>query len=210
MGAGEFVGEEETMRGKERKERSRRGKRRDGEGNIRGDSRLTDAQNIIPSYAKVSYSSRALTVKQTLDLRARTVACFASAAKATGCTYTLSAPEEEVYAELRNNTPLADAYADLMTGSFKQKIGRRGMTTASTDFGNVTYALPAIHPGFVIESETVNHTAGFTSAAGKRDAHERAMKVAKGLACVGAKFLEDGKFAKEAREAFEKFKKGEE
>lgn len=155
----------------------------------------------------MSYSTRALTVAQTLALRKKTVACFASAASATGCTYELSAPEEEVYAELRNNTPLADAYADLMSSTFGQKIGRSGMTTASTDFGNVTYALPAIHPGFVIESETVNHTLGFTEAAGKKAAHERAMKVAKGLACVGAKFLDDAKFAKEVRKAFERFKK---
>lgn len=94
-----------------------------------------------------------------------------------------------------------------MTKAFGQKIERRGMTTASTDFGNVTYHLPAIHPGFTIESETVNHTKGFTEAAGKKNAHERTMKVAKGLAMVGAKFLADDKFAKDVRKAFEKFKR---
>ncbi|BEI85433.1 hypothetical protein CcaverHIS002_0508340 [Cutaneotrichosporon cavernicola] len=167
------------------------------------------AQNIIPSYAKVAYSSRALTVKQTLELRDKTIACFAAAAKATGCKHVVTAPETDVYAELRNNRLLADAYADLMGHDFKQVIARSGMTTASTDFGNVTYALPAIHPGFVIVSDTVNHTAGFTAAAAKKDAHRRAMVVAKGLAMTGAKFLEDDRFAKEVKKEFERFRREE-
>ncbi len=167
------------------------------------------AQNIIPSYAKVAYSTRALTVKKTLELHDKAVACFVSAANATGCKYEVTAKETEVYAELRNNRVLADAYADLMGHDFKQTIARSGMTTASTDFGNVTYALPAIHPGFTIKSDTVNHTAGFTAAAGKKDAHERAMKVAKGLAMTGAKFLQDDKFAKEVKKEFERFKREE-
>jgi hypothetical protein len=54
---------------------------------------------------------------------------------------------------------------------------------------------------------SVNHTAGFTEYAGKPEAHRIAMKVAKGLACMGAKFLTDDDFAKKVRKEFEKFKK---
>lgn len=165
-------------------------------------------QNIIPAYAKVEYSTRALSVAATLALRTRVIKCFKAAAEATGCTYKVHAPETEVYAELRNNTPLADAYADFMTGTFKQTIGREGITTASTDFGNVTYAMPAIHPGFNLVTEGVNHTPEFTTAAGTRDAHERAIKTAKGLAMVGAKFLADDRFAKDVKRKFDEFKKG--
>jgi hypothetical protein len=35
-----------------------------------------------------------------------------------------------------------------MADSFGDKIIQEGMTTASTDFGNVCYAMPSIHPGF--------------------------------------------------------------
>lgn len=165
-------------------------------------------QNIIPAYAKVEYTTRALSVKATLALRKRVIKCFEAAASATGCTCKVSTPETQVYAELRNNVSLADAYADFMTGAFQQTIGREGITTASTDFGNVTYKMPAIHPGFLVVSKGVNHTPEFTDAAGTQDAHERAIKVAKGLAMVGAKFLEDDKFAKEVKRKFDEFKKG--
>lgn len=164
-------------------------------------------QNIIPAYAKVSYSTRAMDIKTTIELQGKVISCFESAAQATGCKHTLSTPETEVYAELRNNVNLADAYADYMTQAFGQTIARKGMSTASTDFGNVTYAMPAFHPGFHVVSRGVNHTPEFTEAAGTHDAHKRAMKVAKGLAMLGAKFVTDDKFAKEVKHTYEKFKK---
>lgn len=167
------------------------------------------APNVIPDYAKVVYGVRAPDVKSTRELRDKTVACFTAAAKATGCTYSVDVPETEVYAELRNNAPLSDAYADFMTEEFGQRIEKDGMTTASTDMGNVTYHLPAIHAMFQIKNEGGNHTKEFTKAAAEEDAHARAIKAAKGLAMVGAKFIQDDKFAHGVKKAFEDFKKGQ-
>lgn len=39
--------------------------------------------------------------------------------------------------------------------------------SASTDMGNVSYVVPAIHPMFYIGSNEFNHTRGFTTATGK-------------------------------------------
>lgn len=41
-----------------------------------------------------------------------------------------------------------------------QRIDRQQDSTASTDFGDVTYALPACHPGFTIPAAigSGNHT----------------------------------------------------
>ncbi|WVR00039.1 hypothetical protein IAU59_007181 [Kwoniella sp. CBS 9459] len=169
----------------------------------------TWVQNIIPKYAKVSYSTRAVDVKSCLDLRKKTVACFKAAAEATGCSYKVSAPDAEVYAEIRNNTPMARSYASFMEKTFDDKYDMDTITTASTDFGNVCYKCPSIHPGFTIPSPTGagNHTAGFTESAGKPEAHKLAMNVAKGLAIIGAKFLSDDDFAKEVKKEFKKFKR---
>lgn len=38
--------------------------------------------------------------------------------------------------------------------------------TGSTDFGNVTFAVPGIHPYFYIGSNALNHTPEYTVAAG--------------------------------------------
>nr|XP_018261526.1 uncharacterized protein I303_05964 [Kwoniella dejecticola CBS 10117]OBR83684.1 hypothetical protein I303_05964 [Kwoniella dejecticola CBS 10117] len=164
------------------------------------------AQNIIPSYAKVSYSTRALDVKACLDLRRKTIACFKSAAEATGCSYEISAPDQEVYADVQNNKAMALSYQAFMEKTFDDKIEMTGMTTAS----NVTYKCPAFAPNFAIPSPTGsgNHTAGFAESAGKPEAHRLAMKVAKGLAVIGAKFLSDDEFAKEVKKDFKRFKRG--
>lgn len=37
----------------------------------------------------------------------------------------------------------------------------------STDFGNVTFVVPGIHPYFYIGSQALNHTEQYTEAAGK-------------------------------------------
>ncbi|WWC71528.1 uncharacterized protein I206_105486 [Kwoniella pini CBS 10737] len=176
-------------------------------GIIQGSERW--AQNIIPSYAKVSYSTRALDVKACLDLRRKTIACFKSAAEATGCTYDVTAPDEEVYADVQNNKPMSLSYQAFMEKTFGDKIEMTGMSTASTDYGNVTYKCPAFTPNFAIPSPvgSGNHTAGFTESAGKPEAHRLAMKVAKGLAVIGAKFLSDDEFAKEVKKEFKKFKR---
>ncbi|WWC93821.1 hypothetical protein V866_000657 [Kwoniella sp. B9012] len=170
----------------------------------------TWAQNIIPKYSKVSYSTRALDVKACLELRRKTIACFKSAAEATGCTFDISAPDQEVYADVQNNKPLSLSYQDFMEKTFGDKLEMTGMTTASTDYGNVTYKCPAFAPNFMIPSPTGsgNHTAGFAESAGKPEAHRLAMKVAKGLAVIGAKFLSDDAFAKEVKKEFKKFKQG--
>lgn len=37
----------------------------------------------------------------------------------------------------------------------------------STDFGNVTFVVPGIHPYFYIGSDALNHTEQYTEAAGE-------------------------------------------
>lgn len=37
----------------------------------------------------------------------------------------------------------------------------------STDFGNVTFVVPGLHPYFYIGSDALNHTEQYTEAAGK-------------------------------------------
>ncbi|XP_021096380.1 peptidase M20 domain-containing protein 2 isoform X3 [Heterocephalus glaber] len=54
--------------------------------------------------------------------------------------------------------------------------------SGSTDFGNVTFVVPGIHPYFYIGSEALNHTEQYTEAAGSQEAQFYALRVAKALA----------------------------
>lgn len=46
----------------------------------------------------------------------------------------------------------------------------------STDFGNVSFVVPGIHPYFYIGTDALNHTEQYTEAAGEQ-ANERARAV---------------------------------
>jgi len=60
----------------------------------------------------------------------------------------------------------------------------------------VTYELPSLHPSFAIPTKPDggNHTIGFTEAARTEEAHEATLQVAKGLALVGFRVINDEKF----------------
>lgn len=60
----------------------------------------------------------------------------------------------------------------------------------------MTYEIPSIHPSFAIPTkpEGGNHTIGFTEAARTEEAHEATLRVAKGLALVGFRVINDEKF----------------
>jgi hypothetical protein len=62
--------------------------------------------------------------------------------------------------------------------------------------GNVTYELPSIHPSFAIPTKPDggNHTIGFTEAVRTEEAHEATLRVAKGLALIGFRVINDEKF----------------
>ena len=67
----------------------------------------------------------------------------------------------------------------------------------STDFGNVSVLVPALHPFFVIPTDSFPHTHEFAEAAGTVEAHKDAIIASKSLAMVGAHmFLEKGFYEK--------------
>lgn len=152
------------------------------------------APNVIPDYAKMRYYVRARTWDETVALRARVNKCFEAAAHATSCT--MSITEEDAIKDLRQNTVMSDEFAAIMSTRYKYAFTLGEETSASTDFGNVTFELPSIHPGFVIPTVIGggNHTPAFTSAARTQEAHENAVAVSKGLATVGLRVLLDKPF----------------
>jgi hypothetical protein len=64
------------------------------------------------------------------------------------------------------------------------KSSAGGIAGASSDMGNVSYAVPTIHPTFAIPCPpgVGNHTPGFTAAAATPEAHAATIRASKGLA----------------------------
>lgn len=129
-----------------------------------------------------------------LDVRA--------AAQATACEVVIT--DGITCYDLVQNRVLGDEFGGAVAEYGVAAEYDEGMS-ASTDFGNVTYQLPSLHPVFSIPTEPngQNHTPAFTAAAAAPEAHAAALVVMKGLAMAGFRVLDDAEFADRVQRAWE-------
>ncbi|KAF4413183.1 Peptidase M20 domain-containing protein 2 [Colletotrichum fructicola] len=152
--------------------------------------------NIIHAYAAGDFVVRADSQARLRELRAQVQRCFEAGALATGAK--LKVTETGSYKDHVPNRPLGRSYTRawnaLSTKDGKGKIPLdedvdeiRGRTMASTDQGDISYAMPSLSVGFAIppgEGGQGPHNPEFAAAAGTREAYEISLKVGKGLAAV--------------------------
>jgi amidohydrolase len=177
---------------------------------IRRDSRIQgiityggSAANIIPDRAEGRFGVRALQPAYLRDLKARVERCLQAGADASGATVDITWGGVN-YQPLNSNGPIADAYQ-----ANAQTVGRKFLeieveSTGSTDMGNVSWAVPSIHPTFGIGGMAINHTPGFTSTAATDAAHDSMIQVAQALAMTGVDLIQDPDLLKRAKEEFGK------
>ncbi len=124
-----------------------------------------DAPNIIPSYTRSSWYIRSATAERLEELTKKVMVCFEAAALATGCTWETSEIGHP-YEDLVNNpvlTELFDANATALGRTMAR--GADVPKAGSTDMGNVSHVVPAIHPFLSIDSgDAVNHQPEFAAA----------------------------------------------
>ena len=125
-----------------------------------------DAPNVVPAHAGASYIVRARTLDDLGDIRGKVLRCFEAGALATGATLAIT-PSGEPYAEVRHDSALAAVYrrnAEALGRSFPDLGVLLERAAASTDMGNVSHALPSIHPLIGIGSlPAVNHQPEFAA-----------------------------------------------
>ena len=125
-----------------------------------------EAPNAIPQHTEGRWYVRAETLAELAEIEPRVMRCFEAGALASGAALTVSA-ESKPYAEFRNDDDLLACYERRATA-----VGRRFstgpdtmMARASTDMGNVSQVIPAIHPYIGIDSlPAVNHQPEFAAA----------------------------------------------
>lgn len=125
------------------------------------------APNIVPARTAAVYNLRAAETRSLQSLENRIRACFAAGATATGCTHEVVRVSPD-YAELAVDEWLSEAYRTAITDLGRVPVSRaqqRVRLIGSTDMGNVTHTLPAIHPMIGIDcGDAVNHQAEFAAA----------------------------------------------
>ena len=132
-----------------------------------------DAPNVIPDATAGRWYVRAESLDELAALEPKIRRCFEAGALATGCELEIEA-EAPPYAEFRNDPgllPLYRANAERLGRQFLPSDGSGGaaglaarMNRASTDMGNVSLVVPAIHPYIGIGSlPAVNHQKEFAA-----------------------------------------------
>lgn len=143
--------------------------------------------NIIPERAILEYEVRTPTAEEGAILRERVLNCFRGAALATGTTMEVR-PSSPDYADLRHDAWLMDAYRRNITetGRTPIVIPPSVKPLASTDMGNVTHALPAIHPSVGVRgAHAMPHTREFAAETNTPAADDAVIDAAKALAWTG-------------------------
>jgi amidohydrolase len=125
-----------------------------------------DAPNVVPANTSARYIIRSQTVEELDRLRPRVHRCFEAGALATGATLRIAGGDKP-YAEMRHDPLLAGLYrrnAEALGRSFPPLGDWETRPTGSTDMGNVSRAVPAIHPMIGIGSlPAVNHQPEFAA-----------------------------------------------
>ncbi|MEU8038411.1 amidohydrolase [Streptosporangium sp. NPDC049078] len=121
--------------------------------------------NVVPAAAAVRVEVRADTLEDLQETRRRILTCFEGGATAAGCTWSWD-EAEPTYADMRQDPILAAAW-DRSLASLGREIRERPRPAAgSTDMGNVSHAVPSIHPLIaVLGSTSWPHTPEFTADA---------------------------------------------
>ncbi len=151
--------------------------------------------NIIPERTVLSYEVRTPTAEELAALRERVADCFRGAALATGCAVAITATQPD-YLDLCNDAWLMARYADGLRAaagrSPAEPAGPPRRIGASTDMGNVTRALPAIHPHLgLIGSSGTPHTREFAEWTGGAAADDAVLAGARAMAWAGIALAAD-------------------
>jgi amidohydrolase len=149
------------------------------------------AANIIPDFAAAQFSVRAAKQGYAQLVLRRVIQCAEAGAAATGST--LKHWTRPSYAELIPNLTLAQAFADNWESiGVRVNEVRLHERMGSTDMGNVSQVVPAIHPYVKIVGEGVGgHTIQFREASVSPMGHAGLIYASKGMAMTTIDLLTD-------------------
>lgn len=105
-----------------------------------------DAANVVPAHTSARYMVRAESMGDLEEIRAKVMRCFEAGALATGAQLEIEAAGPP-YAEIKHDADLVAVYRKNaeQLGRFFPDLGPR-VLAGSTDMGNISQALPSIHP----------------------------------------------------------------
>jgi amidohydrolase len=159
------------------------------------------APNIIPDRAEATFSIRALDREYAAVVLDKVIKCAEAGAEATGAT--LEVETKKGYDAIKPNGALAQAF-----GRHLEELGWPVDPTpakprlGSTDIGDVSQAMPAIHPYVKIADNVAGHTNEFREAALTDRGMQAMLIAAKAMALTGLDYITDPSLREAARLEF--------
>ena len=161
------------------------------------------ASNVIPDYAACEFTVRAQTISYLLKMVEDLKRLAKASAEMIGAKVKIS----------MDHAPYAERYPNHVMGEiFKKNMSRLGVEmqypdpkvpVGSSDIGNVSMVVPAIHEYLSIADPSVNsHTVEFLEAAGSPKGDQAALLGAQGLAMTALDILNDAGLRKAIQEEF--------
>jgi amidohydrolase len=158
---------------------------------------------VIPERTECHFLARANSVRQVEEIAARVVRCAEAAAHATATTMSYVAIGG--YKHMINNRTIAHHYAHLSAElGVPAPEAPEYAPSGSTDMGDVSHAMPAIHPAFQVakRGEGTCHEDAFVKHTDCELAYAAMIRVAKALAMTAHDLLTNPALLKAAKTEF--------
>jgi amidohydrolase len=161
-----------------------------------------EAVNVVPAHSAASFLVRAEDTTYLEELKEKVLNCFIGAATATGARLEYHWGEL-LYEPLRNNMTLARLFKQNME-SIGRKMPLAGAgRVGSTDMGNVSQLVPAIHPTVAIVPEGITlHSPEFAAAAKSETGIEGMLDAAKAMAMTVVDLVASPETADQVKKEF--------
>ena len=147
-----------------------------------------EAPNAIPAKTEGRWYVRAESTNELLEVEKQVINCFEAGALATGASLSIT-PESKRYAEMRTDEEALESYrsnAIALGRNFDVDPVAATMNRASTDMGNVSQIVNAIHPYIGVGGDASNHQAAFAESCVGEEAERTLLDGATALAWTAA------------------------
>ena len=160
--------------------------------------------NIVPEFASADFYVRALTDEYRDELVKKLERCAEGAASATGATLKYEVGSPSYQSRLMNETMGAVFEKNLIALGEPIVPLPEGSGAGSSDIGNVSQVVPAIHPYISIcDNSIAGHSQEFTKASASKQGHAGMLTAAKALAMTAIDLFTDSDKMTQVKKEFQ-------
>jgi amidohydrolase len=161
--------------------------------------------NIVPDYASASFYVRAVDDRYCSELVKKVENCAKGAASSTGAKLDFKVIEPSYKSRLMNSA-MGEAFVQNLAAVGEPLLPLpEGSGAGSSDIGNVSHVVPAIHPYVSIcKSGIAGHSKEFEEAAASKRGHQAMINAAKALAMTTIDLMTDSELMKRVEDEFRK------